>query len=116
MLGSRGAPLMAKFLVRRLSANFTTLTRNGSAPGIAFAAWRIAARSALNGWAETGAATSAKTRQRIGKVFSSLQLSLSSRLREDITNLVRPSDRTTHSTILEGTSSGNIVSHVASTA
>ena len=40
---------MAKFLVRRLSANFTTLTRNGSAPGIDFAAWRIALRSALNG-------------------------------------------------------------------
>ena len=35
--------------VRRLSANFTTLTRSGSAPGVALAAWRIAPRSALKG-------------------------------------------------------------------
>src|SRR5512134_900911 len=49
MLGSAGEPFTAKFLVRRLSANFTTLTRKGSAPGIAFAAWRIADKSALQG-------------------------------------------------------------------
>ena len=49
MLGSAGEPFTAKFLVRRLSANFTTLMRSGSAPDAPRAACRIAARSALQG-------------------------------------------------------------------
>jgi hypothetical protein len=46
MLGSFGAPLTEKFLVRRLSANFRTLIRNGRAPGRREATRRTAPMSA----------------------------------------------------------------------
>src|SRR5262249_48377236 len=45
MLGSAGAPLTAKFLGGRLSANFPTLMRKGRAPERDAAVCRIAARS-----------------------------------------------------------------------
>src|SRR6185369_12734852 len=56
MLGSLGAPLTEKFLVRRLSANLMTFTRSGFAPGIIAATWRMSFKSAdhVAVWAEAG--------------------------------------------------------------
>src|SRR5262245_38258184 len=86
MLGTAGSPFTAKFLVRRLSANFTTLMRSGSAPGVERAAWRTAFRSALqgaSGWAaappQSARPTNAMTNKDsfIARSFISLPASIS---------------------------------------
>src|SRR5215471_6228321 len=78
MLGSIGAPLMEKFFVRRLSANFTTLILSACAPGIVADTCRISLMSAEKPWAFAGAARAATRISARKVVFNSLLVSAGS--------------------------------------